>query len=112
MGLWWLCSLKHVTWQKNLKQKLKITSILLGADHIFGPVIQIRKDLGHMYFWSRGQSISLMLNYFNIMTQATPGTPAIMIYKLTHGLFESTYLIIQKGRSFKAHRNVVNYKIS
>ncbi len=51
-------------------------SNVLGADHIFGPVIPIWKDLGHMYFWSCGQSISLMLNYFNIMTQALPGTPA------------------------------------
>jgi hypothetical protein len=51
---------------------LKSTSILLVADHIFGPIIQIWKDVSHMYFGSGGQSISLMLNYFNIMTWAMP----------------------------------------
>jgi hypothetical protein len=54
----------------------KCTSILLAADHIFVPIIKICKDVGHMYFWSNGQSIALMLNYFNTMTWATPGTPA------------------------------------
>ncbi len=48
----------------------------MGAEHIFGPVIHLRKDLGHMYFGSRGQSISLVLNYFNIMIWAMAGTPA------------------------------------
>jgi hypothetical protein len=51
----------------------------VGADHIFGPVIQIRKDLGHMYFWSHGQSILLTRNYFNIMIRAMPGTPASLL---------------------------------
>jgi hypothetical protein len=31
--------------------------------------------VGQMYFWSSGQSISLMFNYFKIMTRAMPGTP-------------------------------------
>jgi hypothetical protein len=53
LGLQWLCSLR--------------------ADHTFGPVIQIWKDLGYMYFFSCGQSISLTLNYFNIKTML--GTP-------------------------------------
>ncbi len=72
------CSAASTVWlgKKVIKQKLKSTYILLGADHIFRPVIQLRKDLGHMYFWSRGQSISLMLNYFNIMTRAMASTPA------------------------------------
>jgi hypothetical protein len=52
---------------------LKSTSNLLRADHIFGPIIQIWKDMGQMYFW--GSGISLMLNYLKIMTWATPGTP-------------------------------------
>jgi hypothetical protein len=30
----------------------------VGADHIFGPEIQIWKDLGPMCFWSHGQSFS------------------------------------------------------
>jgi hypothetical protein len=30
----------------------------VGADHIFGPVIRIWKDLGPMCFWSHGQSFS------------------------------------------------------
>jgi len=69
--------------EKFIKQKLKSNSILLGADHIFGPVIQILKDLGHMYFWSHGQSILLTLNYFDIMTRAMPGTPASKNTKVT-----------------------------
>jgi hypothetical protein len=63
---------------KNIKQKS--TSILLWAHHIFGPVIPIWKDLGHMYFWSRGQSILLTLNYFYIMSWPMPGTTASIIY--------------------------------
>jgi hypothetical protein len=69
--------------KKFIKQKLKNNSILLGPDHIFGPVIQILKDLGHMYFWSHGQSILLTLNYFDIMTRAMPGTPASKNTKVT-----------------------------
>jgi hypothetical protein len=61
---------------------LKSTSILFGADHIFGHIIQIWKDVGHIYFWSSGQSISLILNYFNTMTRAMLGTPAsVNIYR-------------------------------
>jgi hypothetical protein len=63
--------------KKIIKQMLKSTSILMGADHIFEPIIQIWNDMGHMYFWSSGQSISLMLNYFKIMTRAMADTPAI-----------------------------------
>ncbi len=59
---------------------LKSTSILLRADHNFGPIIQIWKDVAQMYFWSNGQSISLMLNYFKIMTWAMPGTPTSTLY--------------------------------
>jgi hypothetical protein len=33
-------------------------SVLVGADHIFGPEIWIRKDLGPMCFWSHGQLFS------------------------------------------------------
>jgi hypothetical protein len=44
------------------------------------------KDVGHMYFWSSDQSVSLMLNYFQIMTLAMLGTPASNIYFL-HVLF-------------------------
>ncbi len=54
---------------------LKGTSILLGADYIFWPIFQIWKDVGHMYFWSSGQSILIMLNYFHKMTWAMLGTP-------------------------------------
>jgi hypothetical protein len=38
-GLWWLCNLNCVTWQNIIKLKLRSTSILFGADHIFGPGI-------------------------------------------------------------------------
>ena len=36
--------------KKIIKQKLWGRSVLVGADHIFGPEIQIRKDLGPMCF--------------------------------------------------------------
>jgi hypothetical protein len=65
-----------VTWQKIYRTKVKEHLHFIGADHIFGPLIQIQKDLGHMYFWSGGQSISLMLKYFNVMTWAMLGAPA------------------------------------
>jgi hypothetical protein len=33
-------------------------TVLVGMDHILGPVIRIWKDLGPMCFWSHGQSFS------------------------------------------------------
>jgi hypothetical protein len=61
-GLWWLCILDSVTWQKITKQKFKeYFHCIEGSLHIFGPIIQIWMDCGHMYFWSSGQSISLTL---------------------------------------------------
>jgi len=45
--------------KKFVKQKLKGRGDLGGgADHIFGPEIRIRKDLGPMCFWSHGESFS------------------------------------------------------
>ena len=40
--------------EKFIKQKLLSTPNLVGADHIFGPEIRIRTDLGPMSFWSHG----------------------------------------------------------
>jgi hypothetical protein len=60
---------------------LKSTYILLWADHIFAHIIQIWKDMGQMYFWSSGQSISFMLNYFKIITLAMLGTPTSCLNK-------------------------------
>ncbi len=82
----WSGSEASIVWlgKKNYKTEVKEPLHFIGADHIFGPVIQIQNDLGHMYFWSCGQSISLMLNYFNIMNRAMPGTPASVIIKIVH----------------------------
>ncbi len=41
-----------------IKQKLQASPVLVGADHVFGPVIWIWKDLGPMCFRSHGQSFS------------------------------------------------------
>ena len=40
-----------------IKQKLKGTPDLVGAGHLFGPQIRIRKDLGPLSFWSHGHSL-------------------------------------------------------
>jgi hypothetical protein len=40
---------------KNLmKQNMERRSILVGSDHIFGPVIWIWKDVGPMYYCNHG----------------------------------------------------------
>ncbi len=79
--VWWLYSLNRVNWQKNYKTNVKEHFHFIGADHIFGPIIQIYKDVGNTYFWSSGQSVSLILNCFKILIRAMPGTPASTIYK-------------------------------
>ena len=40
-----------------IKQKLQGTPDLVGAGHLFGPQIRIRKDLGPLSFWSLGHSL-------------------------------------------------------
>ena len=40
-----------------IKQKLQGTPDLVGAGHLFGPQIRIRKDLGPLSFWSHGHSL-------------------------------------------------------
>jgi hypothetical protein len=45
MGLEFLCSLNCVTCQKFINQMFKSTSVIVGADYMFGPVIWIWKDL-------------------------------------------------------------------
>ena len=40
-----------------IKQKLQGTPDLVGAGHLFGPQIQIWKDLGPLSFWSHGHSL-------------------------------------------------------
>ncbi len=42
--------------KKFIKPKLQGRSVLMGADNIFVPVIQIWKDLGPMCFWSHCKS--------------------------------------------------------
>ncbi len=42
----------------SLNRELQGRSVLVGADHIFGPIICIWKDLVPMCFWSHGQSLS------------------------------------------------------
>ena len=47
-----------VRFGKNfIKQKLQGAPDLLGAGHLFGPQIRIRKDLGPLSFWSHGHSL-------------------------------------------------------
>ena len=40
-----------------IKQKLQGAPDLVGAGHLFGPPIRIRKDLGPLSFWSHGHSL-------------------------------------------------------
>ena len=40
-----------------IKQKLQGIPNFVGVDHLFGPQIQIWKDLGPMSFWSHGHSL-------------------------------------------------------
>ena len=40
-----------------IKLKLQGTPDLVGAGHLFGPQIWIRKDLGPLSFWSHGHSL-------------------------------------------------------
>ena len=40
-----------------IKQKLQGAPDLVGAGHLFGPQIRIRKDLGPLSFWSHGHSL-------------------------------------------------------
>jgi len=44
--------------KKILKQKLYGRTVLVVADHIFGPIIWIWKGLGPRCFWSHGLSFS------------------------------------------------------
>ena len=47
-----------------IKQTL---TVLVGADLIFGTLIRIWKDLGHMCFWSHGQSFSGKVYYTRVV---------------------------------------------
>ena len=51
-GSGWLSFGKNI-----MKQKLQGAPDLVGAGHLFGPQIQIWKDLGPMSFWSHGHSL-------------------------------------------------------
>ncbi len=57
-GLQSIYSLNCETRQKFYKTKVVGNVFLVGADHIFGPVIRIWKNLGPMCFWCHGQSFS------------------------------------------------------
>ena len=47
-----------VRFGKNfIKQKFQGAPDLVGAGHLFGPQIRIRKDLGPLSFWSHGHSL-------------------------------------------------------
>ena len=57
-GVWGASGASTMRFGKNfIKQKLQGTPDLMGAGHLFGPQIQIRKDLGLMSFWSHGHSL-------------------------------------------------------
>jgi hypothetical protein len=44
-GLWWLYSLNRVIWQKSYKTNAKEHCHFIGADHIFGSIIKIWKNM-------------------------------------------------------------------
>jgi hypothetical protein len=67
-GLESIYSLNCETRQKFYKTKVVGKVCFSGADHIFGPVIRIWKDLGPMCFWSRGQSFSGKFYYTKVVT--------------------------------------------
>ena len=57
-GVWGASGASTVHFGENfIKQKLQGTPDLVGAGHLFGPQIRIRKDLGHLSFWSHGHSL-------------------------------------------------------
>jgi hypothetical protein len=57
--VWGASTASTVRLGKNfIKQKLLGRTVLVRADHIFGPIIWIWKDLGTMCFWSHGQPFS------------------------------------------------------
>ena len=58
-GAWWGSEASAVHFGgKFIKQKLLGTPKLVGVGHLFGPQIQIWKDLGPVSFWSYGASLS------------------------------------------------------
>jgi hypothetical protein len=57
-GMGCIYSLNRETRQKFYNTKVVGKDPFRGADHNFGPVIWIWKDLGPMCFWSHGQSFS------------------------------------------------------
>ena len=57
-GIGCIYSLNRETRQKFYKTKVVGKDRFRGADHIFGMLIRIWKDLGPMCFWSHGQSFS------------------------------------------------------
>ena len=58
-GVWGASGASTVRFGKNfIKQKLLGTPSLMGVGHLFGPQIQIWKDLGPVCVWSHGTSLS------------------------------------------------------
>ena len=57
-GMGCIYSLNRETRQNFYKTKVVVKDYFSGADHIFGTLIRIWKDLGPMCFWSHGQSFS------------------------------------------------------
>ena len=55
MGCLW--SLNRAFGENFITQKLLFVPDLVRAGHLYGPQIQIRKDLGPMYLWSHGHSL-------------------------------------------------------
>ena len=57
-GVWGASGASTVRFGENfIKQKLHGAPDLVGAGHLFGPQIRIRKDLGPLSFWSHGHSL-------------------------------------------------------
>ena len=57
-GEWGASGASTVHFGENfIKQKLQGAPDLVGAGHLFGPQIRVRKDLGPLSFWSHGHSL-------------------------------------------------------
>ena len=66
--VWGASTASTVRLAKNfIKQKLYGRTVLVGADHIFGTLIWIWKDLGPMCFWSHGHSFSGKVYYTKVV---------------------------------------------
>jgi len=53
------------------------------ADHIFGPIIWIWKDVGPMCFWSHGQALSGKVYYTKVVARL-PNSKVVQVLTPKH----------------------------